>query len=488
MNNAKARLTSRLPVSIVHYTLSIVHYSLYITLTSCQPVGTTRLAPNAPKPAYTMTEMDVRNEKYRSTVNVPVSIALRDVERQLNTQVNGLIYEDNNLDDNGGDNLMTKVWKRDPITVSAKDSLFQFVVPLRIWVRAGVNVLGFRQTADTEFEINLRFSSRFSMDPDWSVSTQTRADGYDWIKKPAFSIAGIQIPITGFVGKMIDKNLSSITATLDRQVRQKIDLRTPVLQVWNTVRQPYLLAAEYKTWLLVSPQRIVIAPLRFDGNVIRTTIGIEGYTITTVGAKPVIKPVISLPDLTVIPQLTNTDFQVGLLSEISYSEAAQFAAHAFVGKTFAFSGNKYNVSITNIDLYGQNDKLIIKAGLSGSITGNVYLRGQPYYDDKQKTISLKDLEYDFDTKNLLQRTANWLLHGTFANLLQKQLTIPVGPELDRLQQSVQNQLTNNQIATGVMLNGVLDEVRPDQVYLTPTALLAVVYAKGRVTVRVDGLQ
>ena len=461
---------------------------LLITLTACQPTATTRLAPNAPKPSYTMTEMDVRNEKYRSTVNVPVSIALRDVERQLNAQVNGLIYEDNDLDNNGGDNLMTKVWKRDPITVSAKDSLFQFVVPLKIWVRAGVSVLGFRQTADTEFEINLRFSSRFSIDPDWSVSTLTRADGYDWIKKPAFTIAGIQIPIAGFVGKMIDKNLGSITATLDRQVRREVDLRTPVLQAWNTVRQPYLLSDEYKTWLLVAPQRIVITPLRFEGSAIRATIGIEGYTITTVGTKPVIKPVVSLPDLTVVPQLANTDFQVGLLSEISYPEAAQLAARAFVGKAFAFSGNKYSVTVTDIDLYGQNDKLIIKAGLRGSITGDVYLRGKPYYDGAHKTISLTDLEYDFDTKNLLQRTANWLLHGTFATMLQKQMTIPVGPQLDELQQSVQNQLKNNQIAAGVMLNGVLDEVRPDQVYLTPTALLAVVYARGRVTVKVDGLQ
>ncbi len=463
-------------------------WGVLITFSACQPGTTVRLAPNAPKAAYTMTEMDVRNEKYRSTVNVPVSIALRDVERQLNAQVNGLIYEDNDLDNNGGDNLMTKVWKREPITVSAKDSLFQFVVPLKIWVRAGVKILGFRQTADTEFELNLRFSSRFSMDPDWSVSTQTRADGYDWIKKPAFSIAGIQIPIAGFVGRMIDKNLGGITTTLDRQVRRDVDLRTPVLQAWNTIRQPYLLSDAYKTWLLVSPQRIVITPLRFEGNVIRASIGIEGYTITTIGAKPVIKPAVSLPDLTVVPQLTNTDFQVGLLSEISYPEAAQLAARAFVGKTFAFSGNKYSVTITDIDLYGQNDKLIIKAGLSGSITGNVYLRGQPYYDGEHKTISLKELEYDFDTKNLLQRTANWLLHGTFANLLQKQLTIPVGPQLNELHQSVQNQLKNNQIATGVMLNGVLDEVRPDQVYLTPTALLAVVYAKGRVTVKVDGLQ
>ena len=103
---------------------------------SCQPSGN-RLNPKAPKEAYNTTVMEVRNERFLSTVHVPVSIALGDVERQINAQLNGLIYEDNSLDDNNHDNFMTKVWKRGTIIVNAEDSLFHFTVPLRIWVKAG---------------------------------------------------------------------------------------------------------------------------------------------------------------------------------------------------------------------------------------------------------------------------------------------------------------------------------------------------------------
>ena len=464
----------------------LVSLFLIITLTNCQPAATNRLNPTAPKEVYNTTVMEVRNDRFLSTVHIPVSIAMGDVERQINAQVAGLIYEDNSLDDNNKDQFMAKVWKRGTIIVDAQDSLFHFTVPLRIWAKAGVSVLGFTQYKETEFEIDLRFKTKFDLDRDWSVNTQTQADGYGWVRRPTISVVGFNVPITSFVSRMIDKNLGSITKTLDGQIRRNVDLRTPVLKVWNTLREPYLLSDKYRTYLQVVPKRVLITPLRFEGRTIRATVGIEGFTLTTTGAKPDVRPAVSLPDLTVVSQVKD-DFQIGLLSEVSYPEAAQLAADEFVGKTFAFNNNSYSITITSMDLYGQNDNLIIKAGLKGTISGDIYLRGRPYYDAQTQTISLKDLKYDLDTKNVLQQSANWLLQGTLTRTLEKQLTIPVGSYIADMQKLVQERLKNNQLAKGVTVNGRIDEIRPDQVYLTPTALLAVVNARGRIDVKVEGL-
>ena len=457
-----------------------------IFLLSCGQLPGGRLNPKAPKEAYTTTEMEVRNERFLSTVHVPVSIAMTDVERQINAQVNGLIYEDNSLDDNKSDQFMTKVWKRGTIIVTAEDSLFHVVVPLRIWAKAGVSVLGFTTYKETEFEIDLRFKTKFDLDRDWSVHTQTQADGYGWVRRPTVNIIGVNIPITNIVGNLIDKNLGSITKTLDQQIRRNVDLRTPVLKAWNTLREPYLLSEKYRTYLQVVPKRILITPLRFDNRVIRATIGIEGYALTTTGLKPDIHSAVSLPDLTVVPTV-NDDFRVGLMSEASYEEAAKLAAEEFVNKSFSFSEDRYHITITSMDLYGHNENLIIKAGLKGTINGDIYLKGRPYYDAHEQTISLKNLQYDLDTKNVLARSASWLLKGTFAHTLEKQLSIPVGSQIADMQKLLQERLKNNHIAKGVIVNGHIDEIKPDQVYLTPTALLAVVNARGRLDIKVDGL-
>lgn len=483
IHGAKRRVTKKRCVSL--FLLSIALCSQFFLL-SCSQLTSTRLTTKAPKEAYKTTEMEVRNERFLSTVHVPVSIALSDVERQINAQVNGLIYEDNSLDDNNRDQFMTKVWKRGTILVSAEDSLFHFTVPLRIWVKAGVSVLGFTQYKETEFELDLRFKTKFDLDRDWSVNTQTQADGYGWVRRPTISVIGVNIPVTNIVGGLIDRNLGTITKTIDQQVRRNVDLRTPVLKAWNTLRDPFLISEKYRTYLQVVPKRILITPLRFEGRVIRSTIGIEGHTLTTTGAKPDIRPAVSLPDLTVVSQVRD-DFQIGLLSEASYPEAAKLVADEFVGKSFSFSDDRYHITIISMDMYGQNDNLIIKAGLKGTINGDIYLKGRPYYDAREQTISLKNLEYDLDTRNVLQRSASWLLKGTFARTLEKQLTIPIGSQLADMQKLLQEQLKHKQIAKGVVLNGRIDEIKPDQVYLTPTALLAVVNARGRIDVQVDGL-
>ncbi|MEZ0538732.1 DUF4403 family protein [Fibrella sp. Tmos10] len=434
--------------------------------------------------------MDVRTDALLSTVNIPVAIALADVERQINAQVTGLIYEDNSFDDDGGGTpFMTKVWKRAPIGVKAGvvrgDSLFYFSVPLTIWARAGKKVLGFMQSGETTFEIDLRFATRFSIDKDWSVNTRTTAEGFEYVTKPTIRLVGLDIPITGLVSKAINSNLGTVTQTLDKQVREKIDLRTPVLRAWNVVREPYNVSDEFRTWLMVVPRRVLITPLRFEQGEIRATIGLEGHTLTTVGPKPIVRPAIDLPDLSVVPHV-NDDFRVGIIGEATYPEVADLAKKQLVGKSFSFS--TYSVTISDLDLYGQNDNLIIKAGLTGSVTGDIYLRGQPYYDAQTRSVTLRNLTYDLDTRNLLQKAASWLLKSTLAKTLEKNLNFPVGGQIDAVRQSVEERLGTLPLAKGVTLTGKINEVRPDQVYLTPTSMVAVVHANGKVNIRVQGLE
>ena len=49
-----------------------------------------------------------------SFINLPISIKLKDIENQTNSLLNGLIYEDNNIED---DDIEMKVWKLAPITI-----------------------------------------------------------------------------------------------------------------------------------------------------------------------------------------------------------------------------------------------------------------------------------------------------------------------------------------------------------------------------------
>ncbi len=108
------------------------------------------------------------------------------------------------------------------------------------------------------------------------------------------------------------------------------------------------------------------------------------------------------------------DFKIGLISVVSYEDAARLATAKFSGEKFSFLNGKYSVEVSSITMYGQNDRLVIKAGLKGGINGDIYLKGIPYYDPETQQLSLKGLDYDLDTKNSIIRTAGWLLQGSSA--------------------------------------------------------------------------
>jgi hypothetical protein len=99
--------------------------------------------------------MQIQNEKHLSVVNLPLEVPIAELEKQINAQLNGLIYEDNSYDDYDQDNLKAKVWKLSPIKIQALDSTFLFEVPLKIWVSVGYKVspLGITLSGykDTEF-------------------------------------------------------------------------------------------------------------------------------------------------------------------------------------------------------------------------------------------------------------------------------------------------------------------------------------------------
>ena len=457
--------------------------------TQCSPKGTSQ--PAAPKENYRYSDMQIQNEKNVSVVNIPVEIPLGELEKQLNTQLNGLIYEDKSYDDNDSDNLKAKVWKMSPIKVQAIDSTFLFEVPLKVWVSVGYKVspLGLTLSGhkETEFALRIRFISKMHISRDWQVVTETSVDSYDWIKEPVISVAGISLPVKSMVSRTLSRNFEKITKAIDEQVGETIELKKYVRQAWDLARRPVELSKEYNTWLVVVPTGLVMTPLRVKNNVIRSTIGLRGYTQTiTATESPEILSEARLPDLEIVEKIPGA-FRVGLISMISYQEATRLAKAEFLGKNFSFSSGRYVVEVTDLGLFGQDEYLIIKAVLKGSMNGTIYLRGTPHYDPVTKNLSLKNLDYDLDTRNVLFKTAGWLLQGKFSAMIERNFVFPVGEQISEAQRTIQNKLIQNNLAKGITLTGTLESIVPDRVYLTPDNIYAVVFARGQVFLKIDGL-
>jgi Domain of unknown function (DUF4403) len=461
---------------------------LFWLSTGCQSPSSTQ--PKAPAEAYDYTNMQIQNEKHHSVVNVPVELSLADVAKQLNAQVQGLIYEDKSFEDDNNDGFKTKVWKRSNITVEIRDSLLFYTVPLKIWAEKAYNIspLGIKMAGSqaTEFAINLKFMTRIGIDPDWRVNTQTASAGFDWVSKPIIRVAGVEIPITGLVSRKISENLNQFSQAIDQNIRTNFDLKTYILQAWNLIKEPRLLSEEYRTWLVITPTQIVMSPFNMANGKIKASIGVGGFTQTVIGPKPVIKPATEVPNLQINKDVP-AGFQIGLIGVMPHEEATRLASKQFVGQNYEFQNGAYKIKVTGMDIYGQNEKLVVKVDMTGSLNGTVYFKGVPWYDPATRMVSLKNLDYDLNTRSLLVKTANWLLQGRFTRQIEQQFVFPIGPQMDELQKTLKQQLATRNLTKGVVMAGQLEDLAPDQVYLTPTSLVALVMAKGKIEIKIDGL-
>jgi hypothetical protein len=449
---------------------------------------TQKLNPKQPEEKYN--EVKAQSAGQLSVINVPVTVSMVEVEKQINAQLKDLIYEDNSLENNGNDNFLIKVWKREPITVNAVSDVFNITVPLRIWAKGelpfdkiGLNISEFKET---EFTLNVHFISKVSVDTSWQVHTTTFANGFDWVHKPTLKIGFIELSLAPIANRIIDKQQDRLAQLVDKQVEQKINIKKYVQQAWKAIQQPLLLSKEYNTWLKMIPTEILMTPFSGQGKQARALVGIKGYTQTTIGQKPSIdstKKILPLQTVKEIPDAVS----IGLSGEVSHEYATEVLKNKFLNQEFSLSEGKYNITLTDIDLYGSGDDLIIKADLAGSLEGTIYLKGKPYFDPESQTLSLLNLDYDLDTKNKLIKTASWLAKGKFIKSMQEAFRIPLGNHIEQAKELIQANLANKQLAKGVVLNGQIEELTPADVYITPTSIIATVLATGKVNVNIEGL-
>lgn len=441
---------------------------------------------NQPDAAY---QKAVERVKEISTLNIPIEIPLSEVERKINEQLGNLLFEDNSLDNNGGDNLMLKVNKRLPLMIEAKGgNQFNIKVPVNIWAKAGWKVekfgLAVAKYEETQFDIDINFLTRISMDENWKINTTTSPNGYKWISEPKVKIGFFDVPITSIIEKIVDRELPNVTQIIDAEVG-KINLKPQVETAWKAVQSPFLINEAYQAWLKVTPLEIMMTPLSNKGRNVRVGLGIKASTETFIGNKPSDAVMAAIPGLKLVNQLEEK-FEVGLIAQIPYSQARKLAMDQTGGKTYEFMEGKYKITVVDLDVYGQSDFLVVAATLTGSLNGKVFLKGKPLFDPKTNSLKMSELDYDLDTKNKLAKTADWLAHGKFLKLMEPYFSISVASQLEEAKKMIQKNLAGNQFNKNINLNGQLDQLTPEKIYLTESGIQAVISAKGKIEVRVAG--
>ena len=96
--------------------------------------------------------------KIPSSVSIPVNLPISEIQRLVNQQITGVLYEDQDFENNNSDQLKTKVEKDGNIAIKAlTNNRLMFSVPLKIWAEKGLGTLGVYTYQETNFKVAMNF-------------------------------------------------------------------------------------------------------------------------------------------------------------------------------------------------------------------------------------------------------------------------------------------------------------------------------------------
>jgi type IV pilus biogenesis protein CpaD/CtpE len=420
-----------------------------------------------------------------SFINLPVTVGLADIESQVNKIMTGLIYEDNNLED---DKIMMKVWKTAPIKLTDNNGKLQSIVPIKITanVKYGTSALGMDLYDTREFNMDavVTFNSTVSMS-NWKMATTTTLESLKWQESPTITIAGKKVAITYLINPAVKIFKSKIETKLDQAIAKTTDFKPQVLDAMEKLSTPFLTSEQYEAWFKLNPLELYVTDAVLSKKQITMAMGLKCTIQTIVGQKP--KNNFKKEDVTLTAVSKMPDKINAMVAAIStYESASKVITKNFHGQEFG--SGKRKVTVQKVDLWNKDGKMIIALDMTGSINGTIYLSGFPNYNPVTKEIYFDQMDYILNTKSVLMKTANWLAEGIILKKIQESCRYSIKDNLEEGKKNLLPYLKNYSPMPGIFVNGTLNDFEFDKVELTNNAIIAFIKTSGTMDVKIDGLK
>lgn len=377
--------------------------------------------------------------------------------------------------------------ERDPLTLEAANGGLLLRTTLAYWVRARRHVgpitvpgsCGLDDEPRRHFALAVALSARVGPDlelaPTLSLRDLTATDRCE------MTFAGVDV--TERVRTSLLAQLQDRLPQLRDRIRASVALRARAIEAWTRMSEPIEL--DDGTFLAIHPESLALTQPAIEGHFLRVGLGLGARPEVIVGARPAIAP---SPLPSAGDEVGQPGLELHVPVRIDYARVEAALADSFRlasgGVRFPSTGRRY-LRPTHVSLYGYGGSIVVRLEFTGTADGVVYLTGTPTLDADDQTLSMPDLEFTLESRNVLARIAANLRADDLRADLRRRIRIDLRGPLDEVRLRLTRALRRR--VGPLELDGAVDTLRVAALYADPEAhaMRAIVRATG--VVRVDYL-
>jgi hypothetical protein len=183
-------------------------------------------------------------------------------------------------------------------------------------------------------------------------------------------------------------------------------------------------------------------------------------------------------------------FNVVVNGKMDYRNMEIWVRNNFKDKLYSFKNGRYHLKLKEVKQIGERDKkLFLELDLIGSVRfwflrfrlkSLLTIELNPVYDHKKYILRVKDLEYQFQTANLLMKLFDRHYHHEFKKFLEDFIEISIKEDLFTARIMAQEEMNKYQNDEKMIFNGFLNDLELERLSVEQRGIEAVFHAQGTI--------
>lgn len=284
--------------------------------------------------------------------------------------------------------------------------------------------------------VDLNISSTLTLLPNHQVLTATRLDKINPLDKCAVTL--MQTDLTGEIMDSIKASIETYCGTFDKFVQTLNN--NEMLRQWRSGGSRVIPISTYG-FINLNPSALRVSKFNVYKDTLYFSIGYSGQPKFSSDSQRLVTHA-------ALPPISNSDYSTGISTYLDavyqYSFFNKLMNDSLRNKPFEVEGRTFVIKDVNIS--GTNDgKIQVDVSFSGNRKGVLHLKGTPILDAEKQVLSMPDVSFAIDTKDMMVNIAKALFRKKIMKQLANQSVLDIAALIEKNKTAIEARL--NQTVT-----------------------------------------